>query len=220
MEILQPYEVEFRSALERTLEWDLACAGTDDLKRTLALPISPEPPTPAAIARVSDGMLLPLPLRIGNCAGAHFGALVELACDRVCDPLPILTIGDVEVVGEPRYRPTRKVLRSLLRRGLHDDSRLDLHIWLTFPGGVVLDLTLGLILVRDKVPAEVPLYSDSAIIYGAADGLLPGLRYRPMLVGEAFLFRIGTLHPRAPEVLREAREGRRLALPVLWTPTA
>jgi hypothetical protein len=184
------YAEEFRKALERTRSWSLWCAGAAS-----GLPHAVVPATPAL-----DEVLETLPPpadRLADSAGVHFGVLLQMHAFG-WETIPALTIGDVEVDGQPRCQVTMEQLRRRLELGREGAESIDVHVWLTFPDATLLDATLGAGL---ESVAGVPGLDASLAIVGRPEQLAPHLRYRPMLVGEKCLVGLGAVVDWASDML-------------------
>lgn len=98
----------------------------------------------------------------------------------------VLTVGDVEVDGEPHYETTYARLDEEMR-GLHrdGDSAYPCHVWLTFPDMHIVDVTFLIYRFPDELP-EPYRWSDYMICSDPTHEFEPkvSLRYLPMLVGE------------------------------------
>jgi hypothetical protein len=188
------YEERLRTALRRTDDWQLSCAGSRRFQISLAGGVDVLRPTMSDIAAMSNEHPKPVIERGGDCAGVHHLALI-LMLQNHWPTIPVLTIGDVRVNGRPRYGLTRQIMKQLLRAGPEATGRLDLHAWLTFPDLTILDMVLRPAMENQAGRRYDPGQADQYIIFGASHELAPELEYEPYLVGEATLHQIGAVEP-------------------------
>lgn len=186
------YLDELTAARERTKAWGLWCRGAEEFAAPSDRRASPSPLELQALG----ANMMPSEDRAGNCVGVTFGALLQMLMEN-WGYEPLITIGNVEVDGRPRYQVTRQSVRALLQRGPSDRSILTLHVWLTFPDLVILDLALGPAVLHDRSDVELPGLAANRIVSGHPDALEPGVRYRPFLVGEESLPHRGRARRRA-----------------------
>lgn len=107
---------------------------------------------------------------------------------------PVLTVGDVFIDGKPRYQVTEKSLEHMLRKGRSRDV-MALHVWLTWPDLTVMDMVLPSTLALEAGAAPLLSHDDALVYFGSGSAEGGALQYRPWLVGEAFLERIGAFQP-------------------------
>jgi hypothetical protein len=162
----------------------------EDHSRAMGLVYRPLPtPTSASDAFT----LLPIVARAVNsypydslqirlqCAAIHLTLFDDPRWNSPC----VLTLGDVEVEGEPEYGTTYDALKREFRPGRRTSKEpLPCHVWLTFPDLHIVDVTFFVYRFYDRIPhewnwGEYLVCSDPRHAF-AAD--LP-LTYKPMLLG-------------------------------------
>ena len=102
----------------------------------------------------------------------------------------LITIGDVIDRGKSRYDTTFEYLKDELKKGIQN-SPVKLHVWLSMSDGTIIDPT---ILLKRKGNAFVNKklnYQQQGLYIGDAISLK--LKYKPVLLGSDFLYKIGLL---------------------------
>ncbi|MDA5492291.1 hypothetical protein PGS50_03360 [Yersinia intermedia] len=79
-------------------------------------------------------------------------------------------------------------MKELIKSGI-SKPQLNIHAWLTLPTCEILDFTLPTTYAVTNKTKE----GYGEVLAGHADHLLKNVRYRPMLLGEDYLRRIGAL---------------------------
>jgi len=129
----------------------------------------------------------PLQIRL-QCAAIHLTLFDDPRWKSPC----VLTVGDVEVDGQPEYRTTYEDLRRELRSGRRPtEESVPCHVWLTFPDMHIVDATFFVYKYYDRIPtqwtwSDYIVCSDPQHLF-AAD--LP-LTYKPMLLGRQFVVKL------------------------------
>ena len=100
-----------------------------------------------------------------------------------------LTLGDVRSEGKWLCGVDEAKISEMLAIGPHHGAMVRLHAWITLPSLEVMDLTLPTSIgLQENIPELV----GSAIVKHV-DDLTGGVGYRPVVVGNEFLRRIGAL---------------------------
>lgn len=99
------------------------------------------------------------------------------------------TIGYVSIGEKTIFEHTEEQMSDLIINKV-SQPLLNIHAWLTLPTCEIMDFTL---------PTTYAVLNQSKegygeVLAGHADHLLQGVRYRPMLLGEDYLRKIGVLH--------------------------
>lgn len=193
------YRDLLKEAIKRTRHAGVWCAGAEAFASAFRAPM---PTDITAVKSFCAEVPIPPEARISDCAGCHFGALIH-ASTRRWRQYPVLTIGNVNLDGQPRYNATPAYLLDLLKKG-PSEGLIDLHVWWTFPDLTIADFTLIPGLESHGWVFDVPLAPGKTILEKphVVDRLI---RYRPFLVGEEFLLRIGAVMPEARQMLATAR---------------
>lgn len=98
------------------------------------------------------------------------------------------TIGYVSIGEETIFEHTEEQMKGLIKSGI-SKPQLNIHAWLTLPTCEILDFTLPTTYAVINKTKE----GYGEVLAGHADHLLENVRYRPMLLGENHLRRIGPL---------------------------
>jgi len=122
-----------------------------------------------------------------NCFAIHNS--VAQAATGVLGVPAYLTIGDVRSEGKWLCDADEGKIAELLKIGVQHGGVVRLHAWITLPSMEVMDLTL---------PTSIGLQENIPDLVGSAivkhvDDLTGGVSYRPLVVGNEFLRRIGAL---------------------------
>lgn len=199
------YRASMKEAVKRTRSWDLDCRGATMMQSYLSHDLEVIcKPSAAALADYSRQIPIPPSERAGACAGLHVTAATLFLEDGL--PLqPVLTIGDVLVDGRSRYGVSRQSLRRLVRKGKRDTGIINIHAWLTWPDFTIFDLTLLPATLHEAGEEPCLDHPNGLAVVGRPDKLAPHLSYIPMLVGEAFLWRIGAISPIGEQLFERAQ---------------
>lgn len=201
------YEAAFRAAFNRTVSWKLYCDGVE-VFRLGVLTGAPAPPS-----ELVEMFLMGMPTRPGmhkDCGGAHTSTLMSMLLQG-WPSLPVLTIGEVLVDGNPRFGVCRQSLRAELRRPGDRSTPMQFHVWLTFPDLTIWDATFirAMRFHAESACSGLPEGQRDTFV-GPPERLAPTLVYRPWLLGEQFLIRAKALEPQMVTYLmlglREVRE--------------
>lgn len=125
---------------------------------------------------------------VGQCMSINLSALPLLTEWLQC---PVYyTIGWIDNGTEKGiYKFDDDFIEEKLTSG-HKESLINLHVWLTLPSMEIIDLT---ICTSWAVLNHSEEGKGRVLIKNADD--LTDIKYRPMLIGDDFLFRIGLIKP-------------------------
>ena len=98
------------------------------------------------------------------------------------------TIGYVSMGKETLFEQSEEQMKALLETGI-ENPQLQIHAWLTLPTCEIMDFTLPTTYAVVNKTKE----GYGSVLAGHADRLLNNVQYRPMLLGEDYLRRIGAL---------------------------
>ncbi|MFN3769419.1 MAG: hypothetical protein ACK4TD_13700 [Ectopseudomonas guguanensis] len=98
------------------------------------------------------------------------------------------TIGYVSMGKETLFEQSEDQMKALLATGI-ENPQLQIHAWLTLPTCEIMDFTLPTTYAVVNKAKE----GYGSVLAGHADRLLNNVQYRPMLLGEDYLRRIGAL---------------------------
>lgn len=102
------------------------------------------------------------------------------------------TIGYVSMGEETIFEQTEEQMKGLMSsKGFR--PLLNIHAWLTLPTCEVMDFTLPTTYAVMNQTEQGYGEGYGGVIAGHADHLQQGVRYRPMLLGEDYLRKIGAL---------------------------
>lgn len=177
------------AAIARTLRWGIdepivkvfgILRGPDDYRHSGNADIR------AFVQHQSQTMGLRPEMRRKLCAPVHivFAAHALGALPPVC--YPMLTIGDVMLEGEPCFGTSKSSLKRELARAGRAEGAVDAHVWLTMMDGSIIDLTLPFWLANQSCQATDPHRDEVKGFYFCSPDSIPGLVYRPWLVGVEF----------------------------------
>lgn len=98
------------------------------------------------------------------------------------------TIGHVKMGAKTLFEQTEEQMEALIKGGI-EHPQLQIHAWLTLPTCEIMDFTLP------TTYAVINKTTDGygSVLAGHADKLLNNVYYRPMLIGDDYLRRIGAL---------------------------
>ena len=100
-----------------------------------------------------------------------------------------LTIGDVRSEGKWLCNADEATIAELLKIGPQHGGAVRLHAWITLPTMEIIDLTLPTSIgLQENIPDLV-----GSVVIKHVDELTGGISYRPLIVGDEFLRRIGAL---------------------------
>ncbi len=98
------------------------------------------------------------------------------------------TIGYVSMGSKTLFEQSEEQMKALLKTGI-ENPQLQIHAWLTLPTCEIMDFTLPTTYAVVNKTKE----GYGSVLAGHADRLLNNVQYRPMLLGEDYLRRIGAL---------------------------
>lgn len=203
---MREYKERLAEAIERTNSWKLKSRGSIMAATFLEVELGDRAkPSPEALAEFSRGIPVHPEMRAGMCAQLHTAALA-MFMEGDFPVLPVLTIGNVLVDGEPRYRVSRQGLRRLLRKGPEATDVIHVHMWLTWPDFSILDLTILPALINESGQEPTLDRPDGLALVGQPQALKPRYSYVPFLVGEEFIWRIGAVEEVAEYHYKHAQE--------------
>lgn len=115
-----------------------------------------------------------------------------------------ITIGYIKRNDEVMFPCTVDGLKAEL--GSTSDSLLKMHVWITFPDGIIVDPTLFASLEKksgrlsESRVDELPLISACGHVKGGH-----GIEYFPVLVGKQYLYKSGVIHDHSVETFAAGR---------------
>ncbi|MHB0818453.1 hypothetical protein ACYCFK_09255 [Stutzerimonas stutzeri] len=98
------------------------------------------------------------------------------------------TIGYISAGSETLFEQTEEQMAALIKSGI-SQPQLNIHAWLTLPTCEIMDFTLPTTFAVTNKTKE----GYGSVLAGHADRLRHNVRYRPMLLGEDYLRKIGAL---------------------------
>ena len=180
------YSREFQKALERTAHFDLAppqyvseVSGRimsderiQNLNRVLAPVFS---------------QLVSYEQMVGQCMSLHLKTRPVLEAWLGC---PVYyTLGWIDDgTAKGLFKFDDATIADKLANG-HQDTTINIHAWLTLPSMEIIDLTLS---TSFSILQGLKKGEGGVIVKKADD--ITGFTYKPMLVGEMYLSKIGVLH--------------------------
>jgi hypothetical protein len=177
------YSAELLEAQERTIRLGLSCP---EIPPTCGRLLTPEKHEQFPYA-VRDAVgELGVEAVVAQCLSLHWHLKEPL---EKFFGVPILyTIGYVHTPPSYMFKQTEADLQRLLQNGINT-PQLNIHAWLTLPSAEIIDMSL---------PTSVAVLNQmkegrGSVLAAHADELKHGLRYHPMLLGDAFLRKIGAL---------------------------
>jgi len=176
------YQSEFKDALERTkkfglyvdhVEFSSARLLTSDLQQKFPYMLRD------AVGEIGVEEL------VGECLSIHHRLLEAL--EKIIGGKCYFTIGYVETDRKMFYQ-SESDLKKLMETGISNPS-LNIHAWITLPTMEIIDVSL---------PTSYAVLNNikdgiGSIIASHADELKGGMKYRPMVIGEDYLRKIGAL---------------------------
>lgn len=129
---------------------------------------------------------LDLPDVVAQCLSIHQRLRVPLEELFGCDVF--FTIGWVEyTIGSNMFEFDEQFAKELLAKKHQSGNSIQMHAWLTLPSMEIIDVSLSTSIgYVQKRPDMLGM-----VIAKHADELTGGMVYRPMLVGEDYLFKTG-----------------------------
>ncbi|CNI61162.1 MULTISPECIES: hypothetical protein [Yersinia] len=179
------YSEEFKIALERTARFNLTPPDIFSETFTRVMNDKRIRQMNRVLAPAFEG-ILSYEQMVGQCLSINFKARPVLEEWLGC---PVYyTLGWIDD-GTQRglYRFDDDMIADKLANG-HQDDTMDIHAWLTLPSMEIIDLTLTTTLNFLQRRKE----GEGGIIVKKADEIT-GLSYKPMLVGDTFLSKVGVL---------------------------
>ncbi len=116
-----------------------------------------------------------------NCMGFHYK--VKPVIEEYLSSDVYFTLGYVSIYDENIFYLDDDLIENLLENGLQEQPAI--HAWLTLPTMEIIDFTLASTIDRNK--------GRGRVIANHADKLTGGVKYNPILIGDAFLRKIGGL---------------------------
>lgn len=179
--ITPTYVQAWHMAIERSRQYKLI----NDDPPTTTKQLLPKP-SALLLQRLIDALGRPSGAQLaGQCLAVSYRLL-----PHVCAVFgaAFFTVGYLTIGDRPLYFFSENDVQRWLTDGLPQGTA-NLHAWLTLPSMEILDFTFGpSVALKNNAPDMAGI-----MIAQHPDTLQIGLRYHPMLVGEAFLERTGAL---------------------------
>ena len=175
------YKSLFLEALERTTRFGL---GAPRPKLSEQSCISPEKLQAMPLLIQKEFGTLTHQEVHARCLDLHFR--LKPLLEEILDTELFYTIGWISIKHETMFHQNEESLNQLLKDG-HQGGTVNIHAWLTTPAMEILDFTL---------PTSYAIANNTkdglgGAIISPADDLTGGMDYKPMLVGEEFIFKAG-----------------------------
>lgn len=177
------YEQEFVEALDRTVKFGLKAP---EVKTSTSMFLTQEALSKLPQAIYDEIGELNEEEVVAQCLSLHKKMLPVI--EKIFKTKAYFTIGWISLPERTMYHQTEDSLREMLRNGIKGPS-VSLHAWITLPSMEILDFSLPTSYARINGIKEG--------LYGAVtlhpSQLTGGMMYKPMLVGDDFLLKIGAL---------------------------
>lgn len=98
------------------------------------------------------------------------------------------TIGHVTMGNTTLFEQTEEQMQALISSGI-EHPQLQIHAWLTLPTCEIMDFTLP----TTYAVINKTMDGYGSVLAGHADKLLNNVYYRPMLIGDDYLRKIGAM---------------------------
>ena len=178
------YNSQFAEAIERTERLGLGTIPYSPRGDRLLTPQALESLREVVAARLKG---IPTDQWTDHCFAIH-NSIAQAATEGLGVPA-YLTIGDVRSEGKWLCNADEASIAELLKIGVQHGGAVRLHAWITLPTMEVIDLTLPTSIgILENIPDLV-----GSVIVKHVDDLTGGVSYRPLIVGNEFLRRIGAL---------------------------
>lgn len=176
------YEAEFISAVKRSRKWKLDVPDIT-LSKT---PLLTGEKSEAAIKVIQDIASKHTPEQVSQqCFGYMY--FVQGSLEEVLQTPLYYTLGYVDYEKRPVFYTSEEELKSNLGNHMSGVGAINLHAWLTTPNMEIIDLTFATTYgIVNDVPSVIGRCSFQH--YSAFN---ENMTYRPQLVGEDYLKRIG-----------------------------
>ncbi|HEA15753.1 MAG TPA: hypothetical protein ENH88_04745 [Pseudoalteromonas prydzensis] len=174
------YKTEFIEAVKRSSRLGLtvpdvgSCDSSSFLQKTNPIEL-------ATVIKKEMGLLTEKEI-VGQCLSLHY-RLKQVFTDFFDCPI-FYTIGYVEFKNSTMFKQTEESLVEMLKTGV--EGEVSLHAWLTLPSMEVLDFSLPTSYAKVN---NIPEGIGSAIAEQANKLSSNGMTYKPLIVGEDFLFK-------------------------------
>lgn len=179
------YRDEFRSAVQRTKRLGLDWSESVQLDEGTRFLNDENVKRFPYVLRDAAGYIPPEKIA-AQCFAVH--AFLKGVVERWLGCPAYFTIGWVEDGKGGLFRFDESYIVDKLRSA-KTDTVLNAHAWLTLPSLEIIDLSLATTLVRVFKDEDL----RGRVILSHADSLLQGVAYKPMLIGDDYLCKLGLL---------------------------